>query len=241
MQEMLLGEVGAKASILMHFDTDISDVYGGAVTFMNGGTVVTKSNAEVYLYTALAKFGAGGVTAKGTDNSRFYVTPAETIFGSRVDSFTVDCWALFNASDGLSSFRTLTGFWDSTSTHSETWLFGRSSGNVMQLRYRAGSSGTWLVYNTTVNPNDNALHHYALTVRGSQFWFFRDGAIVVSGSVTRNYTDDSVWITGVGCCYDTTYASADDLSYVLLDELRVVVGRAVWTSTFRPPVQPYRQ
>jgi hypothetical protein len=99
----------------------------------------------------------------------------------------------------------------------------------------ASSSSSWSVNHASQTHSLNILnnwHHIALTRSGNTFRLFVDG--LVEDTVEW---DNSIALMKRLSFGGTSYDEGDWRGYI--DEFRLKIGEAVWTSNFTPPTEPY--
>jgi hypothetical protein len=151
-----------------------------------------------------------------SDNSAFD-------FGS--GDFTIECWV--NTSSFASAYNVLISQWGSSSF---AWIF-RITSSLVGLYANIGGTQT---YTASVTNNLNEWNHFAVAREGSSLRFFKDGTLLGTSSISGTIANATSNVT-VGILSDLNSTTAHD-GYI--NDLRVVKGTAVYTSSFTPPTAP---
>lgn len=218
--------------VLLHFDgTDASTT----ITDSNsGGSAHTwTANGNAQIDTAQSKFGGASGLFDGTGD---YVTAsdhADFTLGS--GDWTVDVW--FRVAGGDGSTLRLAGQSDSSLTSTtRTFMITRTAANIIQAQAFVGSTGTVCTgttqFTTAVN---TGWHHVAMVRSGNTLKLFIDGAQEGGDQSITGTVNDSANALSVG------RLGEEGANYFngWLEEFRLSVGVARWTTTFTPPRSPY--
>ena len=218
--------------ILLHFDgtdgsTTITDDNAGG----SAHTWTVSGNAQID--TAQSKFGGESLLLDGTGD--YISTPAHADFALGAGDWTVDCWFNCNAAGGTD--RRICGQTDAglTAADSSFWI-RRTTGNVIEAQVSDGSSVSSLVGTTQFTDALNTgWHHLALVRHGNTLMLFIDGVQDASAAFTGTVPTSSASLA-VG-----VRGGAANLSPWLgwIDEFRLSVGVARWTSAFTVPTSAY--
>lgn len=219
--------------VLLHFDgadasTTVTDAAFGAT---ETHTWTAAGNAQID--TAASKFGGASGLFDGTGD--YWTTPDSVDFTLGGEDFTIDFWFNCNAAGG--AVRRIAGQSDNSLTASaSSFNIRRIAANTITAGVYVGST-EFSVAGTTqfTDALNTGWHHLAFTRDGSVLRLFIDGVqeggnVAISGSV-----NDSANALSVGQTGEVT--SAQWLGWV--DEFRLSVGIARWTTTFTPPTAPY--
>ena len=192
------------------------------------GTVSFNGNAS--LSTAQSKFGGSSMYFDGTGD---YLRVIDTYWNSALSSgdFTMECWARFNAdqdsvlmtnrggSNGFSILRVNSGL---------------SSGQIYLYWYAGG----WVYMNyyggTRTTVTENVWYHVAFTRSGNTWRLFLNGTVEDTLTSSSNMTNGSRGSLDIGQLY-TAYAPMAGW----IDDLRITVGVARYTSNFTPPTSAH--
>lgn len=222
----------AFTKVLLHFD--------GA----NGGTTFTDSNAGGLahtwtdalsanaLSTAASKFGPSSLLTSGSGGIVTNNT-ADLDLGS--SDFTMDCW--WNPA-GVSGggFQGICGQQRAGASLSQIgiYVYRDNSNKIVAATYSGSSTNILLTSASSVAGSQ--WYHIAMVRHGSTAYLFIDGiqaAVQTGVSGAVNY--DSGGVFGVGC----TGLSVPYSTGKYIDEFRLSVGVARWTSSFSVPTGPY--
>lgn len=219
-------------ALMLHMDgTNLSQnfidssVYDSVMTAEVGVDV----NAAIYMDTSQLKF--------GSSSGYFYSggvlhTPQRASLNLEDSPFTIDFWIRWDfigANDVI--------FWKYGSKPQRSWrlLFYPSSGNLA-WRYRYVPDTNSSEVGFPLNPVEDTWYHIALTRdQSGDLRCFANGVQIGStlamGSHEIETTPEPLYI-----------GRKDSDSYRLhgwLEEVRIIIGIAVWTSNFTPPSNPY--
>jgi hypothetical protein len=206
----------------------------------NGGTTFTDTNAGGSAHTwtatggpttntATIKFGTASLNTTGAGS---VLTPDSTDFTLGSGDFTCDFWLQY--ASGIGTVRVACGQCDSAGTAAAIpFRVGLNASNVVDFTCFVGSTAFTVTGSTAITTT--IWHHVAVVRIGNTLRMFLDGVqeggdIAISGSL-----NDSVNKFGVGCLGEFT--SVQWQGYI--DEFRLSVGIARWTSNFTPPTTTY--
>lgn len=211
---------------LLHFDGA-----DGSTTFIDETGKVWTANGDAQIDTAQSKFGGASGLFDGTGD--YVDTPDSTDFTLGSNDFTIDAWFQDNASGG--AFRFIAG--QTTGGFGVEFSFdlGLTSGDVLRLRV-GQSAATVSVQGTTQfnNSTNTGWHHVAAVRIGNTLKLFVDGVqeggdVAISGAVNDSSANLFVGQRGDGSLVWSGW----------IDEFRLSVGVARWTTNFTPPTLPY--
>lgn len=245
--KMLAACNGAIYDVTNATESDGNDIYTKVLLHADGvdaSTTITDSNAggsshtwtaagNAQIDTAQSKFGGASMLFDGTGD--YVSTPDHADFTLGSSDFTVDFW--FRCDDVSGADRYAFGQTDSSlTTATRSVLGGRLSTDVMFAQVFVGTN-TYAVYGSTVfnSSTNTGWHHYALVRTGDTLKLFIDGeqegsSVAIVGSANDSSNEFSVGAFG-------EYAASRWLGWI--EEFRVSVGVARWTTTFTPPVASY--
>lgn len=213
--------------ILLHFDGT-----HGSTTITDdnaGGSAHTWTATGSSISTTESKF--GGASLDCGASAGYVTTPDHADFTLGTSDFTVDFW--FNRQGyGTPQYP----FLHAGSGGATNWgVVGEfiSINDKLQCYVRSGSSAEGHCRSTSVF-NATGWHHVAYVRSGSNFYLFIDGVeeATATGSGSVN---DSSGSFAVGCRADTLGSIFNGY----LEEFRLSVGIARWTSGFTPPTAAY--
>ena len=187
------------------------------------GTVSFNGNAS--LSTAQSKFGGSSMYFDGTGD---YLRVIDTYWNSALSSgdFTMECWARFNVDQYIALMSNRGGSNGFAVVRSNS---GASSGQIY-LYFRVG---TWVYMNyyggTRTTVTENVWYHIAFTRSGNTWRLFLNGTVEDTLTSSSNMTNGSSGSLDVGQAYGSGRMAG------WIDDLRITVGVARYTSNFTPP------
>lgn len=207
------------ANLLLHLDVDYSDATTTSPPTVSGGSFIT-------IDTSVKQFGLGSAHFTPPDSvtavNIFYST--ENANGSH-PQYTLDFWLKIPSTITLGTQINIAEFGPGSSQ-----LYLDATGH---LKFQDFASGTGFTSRTTsATYNDDTFHHIAITRNSSTIGFYVDG---VQQGTRFNSTDGISGLLTIG----SLFSSANSIT-AWFDEVRLLVGTAIWTSTFTPPIRPYK-
>lgn len=192
--------------------------------FINSG----KMNAAFYTKTGYlisdeqSKFGGTSLKVNSTPANSAVYFEADFTLGS--SDFTLDFWAYTTSTRATQcpvsfNYRSLALYFNS----------GVNRG--VNLSYDSASWSYSYSANYSVDIL-NSWHHFALTRSGNTFHFFTDG--IEENTFEWNHSIAPMRRLSFGTNSTSEYAWRG-----YIDEFRLKIGEAVWTSDFTPPTEPY--
>lgn len=216
--------------ILLHFDgTDASttvtddNLGGSAHTWTAGG------NGQ--LDTAIAKFGTAAFLADGTGD--YVTTPDHADFTLGAGDWTVDFW--FNRAGGDGTNRYAAGQSDASGTAASTSEIAILGTSNVALGQANGPASAFSLATGTTAYTATGWHHYALVRNGSVIKLFLNGVQEGGDQAIAFTVNDSTAQFSVGRWGEFTSSTW----FGSIDEFRLSVGIARWTSNFTPPAVAY--
>lgn len=211
---------GTDAAVMLHMDgSDASTTFTDSSDDANSYT----ANGDAQIDTAQSKF--GGAAGLGDGTGDFVSTGSGAEFNVGTGDFTLD-------------------YWMRQTSLGEHWIGVFESGTCSQfclasLLTSPASPETITLYtdggSTTRNPDFviNTWYHIAITRSGTDLRLFVDGTQVGATITNSANMDDNAGFRALGY---------DSLNFEItgwMDEVRFVVGTAVWTGNFTPPTAAY--
>ena len=196
--------------LLLHFNG--SD---GSTTFTDSSPneLTATANDSVQISTAQSVFGGASALFDGTGD---YIEISDSSLDLGAGDFCVEGWIRFNAiTDGValvSKGANGTGGWSLYYYQSTLYLGVPYVSNLVQGAWSA-ATGVW--------------YHLACTRQGTDLRLFLDGALLDTQTNSDNLTSATPCRIGK--------SHSDDFLNGYVDEVRVVKGFAVYTSSFTPP------
>lgn len=219
-----IGGVDSFTKLMLHFDgadasTTCTDSSSSARTMTRTG--------DPEIDTAQSKFGG----SSGLFNSGRWQAPDDADLELGSSDFTIDMWV--RASSWAASYHIIfarggaSDYWTGF-IHNGTSLYFPGTTNNSAYGFSALSAITGVTLAT------NTWHHIAAVRSGNNLYLFFDGVL----KETRSVTGLSVYNFGHGWCVGSTNDGGSTFAG-WIDELRVSIGVARWTSDFTPPTAPY--
>jgi hypothetical protein len=206
----------------------------------DGGTTFTDSNAggSSHTWTAAGDantdtsdsvFGGSSLACDGTGD--YITTPAHDDFALGSSDFTIDFWVKFaTGADGV--YNVIAGQWI-TDNASSSWFFEKTD-NKIRFFVLQGSSSTVVTSESTVLVADGWTHLAAVRT-GNVLKLFLNGVQDGDTAAFTGSVNDSASPLGVG----SLGGYVTDLLIGRVDNFRISVGVARWTSNFAVPSAPY--
>lgn len=164
----------------------------------------------------------------GNGTSDYIYSPSQEKFNFRDEDFTVDWWEYRNASSSGRGSVSRNYFVSGLSPY----VFGYSDGTVLRA-FITSNGSTWDIANNKSmgTITTGAWVHLAITREGDTFRTFKNGVFqdgwTSSGTVLASNGQLSIF------SYNGTYTNG------VIDEFRMVKGRAMWTGDFTPPAREH--
>jgi hypothetical protein len=174
-----------------------------------------------------SKFGGYAAVFDGTGDQITTPDSADWAFGA--GNFTVDFWIYFNSlpsSNGV--YNGGCGQWVD-STHYWAFYFGRNAGFQ---RVYFSASGTTLDIQANTGVSTGTWYHFAVVRNGTAFNIYKDGVSIGSGTSAGTLTDVAA-VLQIGRQTTGAYLNG------YIDEFRLSLGIARWTTDFTPPTEAY--
>ena len=219
--------IDSYTKIMLHFDgsdagTTFTDSSASAHTFTGGG------NAQ--LDTAFKKFGTAALLCDGSGD--YITTNDSSDFTLDLSDWTVDFWFNLTVAGGL--IRRAFGQGDSSNTTSLVSIHGGIDENdFVSATINSGSASATITGTTAITTS--GWHHYALVRTGNVIKLFLDG-VQEGGDLSFTLAvNDSAYKFSIGRLGET----AANYWRGSIDEFRLSVGIARWTSNFTPESAAY--
>lgn len=222
------GGGGPISSLLLHMDGT-----NGSTTFTDSASPSNTlvANGDAQLSTTGAKFGTACGLFDGTGDSLNIASPN---FEFESSDFCIDFWVNNDVQNGNGFIEFIFAGNDFSTNRNSIELYtvagGGNAGKVAFEFFRDDVSELFILSPSVFG--SGSYQHVALTREASDFRLFIGGVLSVSGSsstATRLADNFNIGVVS----RHSTYIDGR------LDELRVVVGDAVYTSNFTPPTSPY--
>lgn len=165
--------------------------------------------------TAQSKFGGASALFDGTGDG---LTVSAGGFNVGTGDITLEAWVRHNAINDQQVY------FDLRTSSNNHFIFYMKSDNKLEV-YDGSST-----YTSTVTMAANTWYHLALSRSGSSLKIYRDGTEVISGSNSRNLSDNSTIV--VGSSLDPTVNTTNSMNG-WMDEVRIS-NSARYTANFTP-------
>ena len=200
------------------------------------GTVAFAGTAQ--LSTGQSKFGGSSLLLDGNSD---YVSISDSYWNTCISSgdFTVELWARFDSAslDGSTQTTFASNRGDISGGSQNGWVFRKFTDNVISWYMRQGSSWVYINYaqGTRTTVSADTWYHLAVTRSGNTWKLFLNGTaedtITNSTSIVDGGADGLVVGALAGGISGGPYHYMDGY----IDDVRVTVGHARYTSNFTPP------
>ena len=198
-----------------------------STTFYLSGHDYVNGSSKSYIAYVFAGGESTAATAKSVEfdgDDYLKSTNSDTKFTMGTGDFTVECWVKAdNHNKGIFQISNTSGGLDSSGYQSDISLWTHSDG-----RLGCALNGS-NVYGTGKLAKGH-WHHVAITRASGTAYIFLDGTLQFSGSEPTDYDGTYLIISG--------YYSTSFLMDGAISNFRVVKGQALYTSSFRPPIEP---
>ena len=198
----------SNATLLLHFNDNLTDSASGIVITNYGAT-----------FTTTSRFGSYAIQCPST---KYLKTAADAKMALGTKDFTVEAWVYGNGNNTVLSGR---GYYTGAGNNGITFHIYNAAVRMLV----ASSSGTWAVAASGAsNVPNNQWNHIAMVRQGSVFSLYLNGILAKSSSWTGSiYQATTAFYIGT----DNDTPSNGNI----LDEIRVTVGTALYTSNFTVP------
>jgi hypothetical protein len=203
---------------------DHRDASARIINESDSGAVVT-ANGNAQADTAQSKFGGASLLLDGTGD--FLTLAHNALYSVTNGDFTVECWVRRNTSKlhCITTKRPGTG--------ATEWAFyANATTNV--LIAQAFASGSLVLNIAGTTGLTTGWHHVALSVSGTTWRAFLDGALEASGTPSSTPTGNTE-VLHIG--RDPTNAGRDWNGWI--DDFRFTAGVARYTAAFTPPAAAF--
>ena len=202
--------------LLLHLDNNVDDS-------SPSGYTVTNSNVT---FSGTAKFGSYSALFNGTNATLSIPDSDDWTFGT--GNFTIDLWVRFASITGEQFI-----FDQRTNGNNEWYLMKSTGGNIVFSWTDGGTSKAY--QSSSWSPSIDTWYHIAVIRNGSSFNIYVDGTSVGLTDIGTNDLAD----VGAVSLYIGSQSGSGSFFNGLLDEVRIIKGRAIWTSNFAVPTQAH--
>ena len=204
------------------------------------GTVSFTGTAQ--LSTGASKFGSSSLLLDGNSD---YVSISDSYWNTCISSgdFTVELWARFDSAslDGSTQTTFASNRGDISGSSTNGWVFRKFTDNVISWYMRQGSSWVYINYaqGTRTAVSADTWYHLAVTRSGNTWKLFLNGTaedtITNSTSIVDGGADGLIVGALAGGIAGGPYHYMDGY----IDDVRITVGHARYTSNFTPPTSAH--
>lgn len=211
----------------------------GSTTFTDSSFTSTKTvtrQGDAQIDTAQYKFGGASGLFDGTGD--YLTTPDNADWSLGSGDFTIDAWVRFNALPLSGEFQAVVGQWNSSNTDdSFIYLLNNTTGTYAYQFFYTTDGATYNNSSFTTTPSTGTWYHVAVIRNGANLKGFVDGSQI---GATYNISSSALFASGQAL----TIGADNNASHFYpfngwMDELRLVKGTAVWTSSFSVPTAEY--
>lgn len=223
-----------------------NDVVGGTIAVFqanfdgaDGATSYTAETGEVATFvataqldTAQSKFGGSSLFLDG--NSDGLLFPHDDKYRIGANAFTLECWVRFNGAPSVSSDQLFMAHYDtSVSPAQRSWTFGLIN-RTLRFGYSTNGVDFTSITDAAWVPADATWYHVAVTRDDNNLvrWF-------VDGSQLHSQTVSATFHAATSPLQIGRYVVNTQWFDGWIDDVRIVVGRALYTDAFTPPTEPH--
>lgn len=197
------------------------------------------SYGDAKIDTAQYKFGASSIYFDGTAYLRIDTTSATLNFGTA--DFTVDAWIYIET---LAPYADYNAFYSHYQDSTNYWTFGiqTESGPKYGLTMRFYDAGAWKGYYTASGLTASELsgfHHITFVRSGTGAYIFLDGVSKTLTTTTAFGLNNVDSHSSTGTYFIGSLTTLTNFMTGWMDEFRVSIGKARWTSNFAVPTAIY--
>jgi hypothetical protein len=211
---------GLSAAYLLHFEGSNGSYVATDSGLYGASSLFTPVNGTV-IQTAAAKFGSSSLRVDSViigPNTGYVDVANANVPAIGTGDFTIEAW--FLTTNATKAFQTI------------FCLGNPYGGGGICLRWNNGTSCNLFTNTTTIGGGtftlaNNTWYHVAMVRNSGACAGYLNGALLGSWTNTENFTSTAL---RVGC---SAWATNENLQGYI-DELRVVVGKAMYTSAFTP-------
>lgn len=198
--------------------------------------VPTEPSSSIGITTQWSRFGTGSLNlseiAEGEDGAGLiYQDALELNFNG--GDFTAEFFLNFSFTDGVYEGNSFPFFIANfpTSQAAVLSLNYNDSGNLGLLSSEDG--GAVQLAGSSVAPTQGSWQHYAVVKNADTITLYLDGVSVCSGLYPSGFSSSNAMFFGM---FDASPTSGRS---IFMDEVRVTMGVARYTSNFSPPTEPF--
>ena len=205
------------------------------------GTVSFTGTAQ--LSTGASKFGSSSLLLDGNSD---YITVSDSYWNSCISSgtdFTVELWARWDSAalDGSTSTALIGNRGDIGGSSSNGWELRKYGGNFLSWYMRQGSSWIYLNYSqgTKTTVSADTWYHVAVTRSGNTWRLFLNGTVEDTITNSTDIVDGGADGLVVGALAGGIAGGPYNYMDGYIDDVRVTVGHARYTSNFTAPTSAH--
>ena len=204
------------------------------------GTVSFTGTAQ--LSTGASKFGQSSLLLDGNSD---YVSISDSYWNTCMSSgdFTVELWARFDSAslDGSTQTTFVSNRGDISGSSSNGWVFRKFTDNVISWYMRQGSDWVYINYaqGTRTAVSADTWYHLAVTRSGNTWKLFLNGTAEDTITNSTNIVDGGADGLVVGALAGGISGGPYHYMDGYIDDVRVTVGHARYTSNFTAPTSAH--
>lgn len=192
-------------------------------------TITVYGNAQID--TAQSVFGGASILFDGTGD--YLTAPDSDDWSFSTGDFTIDLRVRFNTLPSASAFAMLVSQYQDESNYWRIGLYNSAGEYKLYVQSNGGSGGNISV-GRTFGVATGTWYHFAVTKAGVSIKWFLDGA-----QVSTEYTTSYGFSANTGVLNIGSWAGGGEFLDGWIDELRIIKGKAIWTSSFTLPTVAY--
>ena len=214
-------------ALLLHGDGSFADSSTNAAILTATGTVTS---------TLSGKFGTAGLYFASGTSTNYLSTPSSPVYTFGTQNFTIECW--FYNTNAFANAPFIFGNGTGAAMTTGNWFIEFLSTQIV-LYYFPSTSQTAIINTAGTTINSNQWYHLAIVRNGTTITSYLNGTLYGVANTSFTASLDSGPGTAntfvVGCAGGTTQQNI--AGYI--DEVRVTIGVARYTTNFAVPTAPY--
>jgi hypothetical protein len=224
-----LGATYSQTKLLLHLNGE-----NGANTYTSddaGARTVTFYHSA-HLTTSQKVFGTASLELSSSTRDCIFLDD-DSAWNIGYEDFTMDCRIRMKSLPSSNTRMSIISSGAGT-TRWDWGIFGGTPSGIY-MGFQGLSAGNWKFnFSSEISPSINTWYHLALVRSGTVFYQFIDGSLIDYYNDTDSFPNPIASLTiGAGLNGSANFLDAE------IDELRIVVGSAEWTTAFTPPTEEY--
>jgi hypothetical protein len=227
------GATSAQTKFLYHCNGEdaatsgTSDDAGARTITFGGGAALT---------TTYKVFGTAGLYLPYASSSYLSI-PADEVWNLGSNDFTFDCRAYWISLPSYALHQTFVSQYVNSKYYWRLFIIGDVGGaTFLGLLEKSGGSFVINVSSTSTGLTSGGWHHIAFVRATDTLYYFVDGNLISYSTVST-----SIGVTPYTStlCLGSLNNGGDSNFKGYMDEIRLVIGSAEWTTAFTPPTEEY--